>query len=85
MGLDRRARGGGGARGWRLGADESYRGACKGLGFRCCGGNRMQGLGLLVLRWKQDAGAWVVGVVVETGSEGAASVATEGGGGEGCW
>lgn len=34
-----------------------------------------------MLRWKQDAGAWVVGVVVETGSEGAASVATEGGGG----
>lgn len=44
----------------------------------------MQGLGLLVLRWKQDAGDWAAGVVVETGSEGAASVATEeGGGGKG--
>lgn len=41
----------------------------------------MQGLGLLVLRWKQDAGDWAAGVVVETGSEGAASVATEEGGG----
>lgn len=43
----------------------------------------MQGLGLLVLRWKQDAGAWAAGAAVETGSEGAASVATEGGGGGG--
>lgn len=62
MGLDRRARGGGGhgggdwgqmnlieehARAWASGA--AVETGCRGLGCWCYGGNRMQGLGLLVL------------------------------------